>query len=63
MIDSSSAWSRLVTVEMCTDDHVLELAVAASGADIVTHNVKDFINASSFGVKIITPAQLLGELR
>ncbi len=45
------------------DDHVLELAVAASGADIVTHNVKDFINASSFGVRIITPAQLLGELR
>lgn len=45
------------------DDHVLELAVAASGADIVTHNVKDFINASSFGVRIITPVQLLGELR
>ena len=45
------------------DDHVLELAVAASGADIVTHSVKDFTNASSFGVRIITPAQLLGELR
>ena len=45
------------------DDHVLELAVAASGADIVTHNVKDFANASSFGVRIVTPAQLLGELR
>ena len=45
------------------DDHVLELAVAASGADIVTHNVKDFVNASSFGVRVITPAQLLGELQ
>ena len=45
------------------DDHVLELAVAASGADIVTHNVKDFTNASSFGIRIITPAQLLGELK
>ena len=45
------------------DDHVLELAVAASGADIVTHNVKDFKNASSFGIRIITPAQLLGELK
>ena len=45
------------------DDHVLELAVAAGGADIVTHNVKDFVNASSLGVRIVTPAQLLGELR
>ncbi|MDA1043955.1 MAG: putative toxin-antitoxin system toxin component, PIN family [Verrucomicrobia bacterium] len=45
------------------DDHVLELAVAAGGADIVTYNVKDFTNASSFGVKIITPAKLLGELK
>ncbi len=45
------------------DDHVLELAVAAGGADIVTHNVKDFANASSLGVRIVTPAQLLGELR
>ena len=45
------------------DDHVLELAVAASGADIVTHNIKDFTNASSFGIRIITPAQLLGELK
>lgn len=45
------------------DDHVLELAVAAGGADIVTHNVKDFVNASSLGVRIVTPAQLLGELK
>ena len=45
------------------DDHVLELAVAAGGADIVTHNVKDFANASSLGVRIVTPAQLLGELK
>lgn len=45
------------------DDHVLELAVAASGVDIVTHNLKDFGNASPFGIRVITPAQLLGELR
>ena len=45
------------------DDHVLELAVAAGGADIVTHNLKDFASASSFGIRIITPAQLLGELK
>lgn len=45
------------------DDHVLELAVAAGGADIVTHNRKDFALASSFRVRIVTPAQLLGELK
>lgn len=45
------------------DDHVLELAVAAGGADIVTHNVKDFKHVSSFGVRVVTLAQLLGELR
>ena len=45
------------------DDHILELAVAAGGADIVTHNVKDFRNASSLGVRIVTPAKLLGELK
>jgi len=45
------------------DDHILELAVAAGGADIVTHNVNDFAGASAFGLRIITPAELLGELR
>ena len=45
------------------DDHVLELAVAASGVDIVTHNIKDFRNAAPFGIRVITPAQLLGELK
>jgi len=45
------------------DDHVLELAIAAGGVDIVTHNVKDFANALSLGVRILTPAQLLGELK
>lgn len=45
------------------DDHVLELAVAAGGSDIVTHNVTDFATASLFGVRIVTPAKLLGELK
>lgn len=45
------------------DDHILELAVAASCADIVTHNVTDFAGAASFGIRILTPAQLLGELK
>jgi len=45
------------------DDHILELAMAGGGADIVTHNVKDFTKASLFRVRIITPAKLLGELK
>jgi putative PIN family toxin of toxin-antitoxin system len=45
------------------DDHVLELTVAAGGADIVTHNVRDFTEAHAFGVRIVTPAKLLGELK
>jgi len=45
------------------DDHILELAVAAGGVNIVTHNVRDFAHATSFGLRIITPAQLLGEIK
>ncbi len=45
------------------DDHVLELAVAAGGADIVTHNICDFAETSRFEVRVITPAELLGELK
>jgi putative PIN family toxin of toxin-antitoxin system len=45
------------------DDHILELAVAAGSADVVTHNVRDFAGASAFGVRVITPAELLGELK
>ena len=45
------------------DDHVLELAVAAGGADIVTHNVKDFEQAAGFGIRVIKPSEFLGELK
>ena len=45
------------------DDHILELAVAAGNADVVTHNVADFAAAADFGIRIITPAKLLGEMR
>ena len=45
------------------DDHILELAVACSSADIVTHNVRDFGQAVSFGVRVIRPGELLGELK
>ena len=45
------------------DDHILELAVASEKAIIATHNVKDFENATAFGVRVLTPSQLLEELR
>ena len=45
------------------DDHVLELAVAAGCVDIVTHNLRDFGPAAGFGVRVLTPAELLGELK
>lgn len=44
------------------DDHVLELAVAANCADIITFNTRDFRGASRFGVRIVQPGQLLEEL-
>ncbi len=45
------------------DDHFLELAVAAGNADIVTHNRSDFGAASKFGIRVISPATLLGEMK
>jgi putative PIN family toxin of toxin-antitoxin system len=44
------------------DDHILELAVASGISTIVTHNLKDFAKAAEFGVKAITPKQLLEEI-
>jgi len=44
------------------DDHILELAIASQVREIVTFNVKDFKNGDAFGVKIISPKQLLEEI-
>lgn len=41
------------------DDMVLELAVAARCAAIVTYNVRDFRGAERFGIEIWRPADLL----
>ena len=41
------------------DDMVLEAAVAASADYLVTFNTTDFDGASSLGVRVVTPAQLL----
>lgn len=41
------------------DDHVLELAVEAGCALVVTHNVRDFAGAHTFGVEAIRPGAFL----
>lgn len=45
------------------DDHLLELAVASDQTSIVTHNTRHFRGAKAFGIKIMTPKQLLERLR
>lgn len=44
------------------DDMVLEVAVEARADRIVTFNVRDFAGAERFGVKVVTPRELLRTL-
>jgi putative PIN family toxin of toxin-antitoxin system len=44
------------------DDMVLELAVASKADAIVTFNRSDFRGSETFGIRIITPQQLLKEI-
>jgi len=44
------------------DDMVLELAVEAQADAIVTYNVRDFGLASTFGLDVLIPQQLLRRL-
>ena len=44
------------------DDLLLELAVAAGVKSVVTHNTADFKGSELFGVKPITPKQMLEEI-
>jgi putative PIN family toxin of toxin-antitoxin system len=45
------------------DDHILEVAVASQTEIIVTHNIKDFNGIDRFGIRAITPKQLLKEIK
>jgi putative PIN family toxin of toxin-antitoxin system len=45
------------------DDFILELAVSANVHYVVTHNLRNFAGLDSFGIKAITPAQMLLKLR
>jgi hypothetical protein len=47
------------------DDHILELAAAASSRYIITRNIRDFAGSERFGVKATAPAaylKLIGEV-
>ena len=45
------------------DDMVLELAVAGSCDAIVTYNLRDFEGIGRFGIRAMTPQQVLARLR
>ena len=45
------------------DDHILEVAVASQTNIIVTHNIRDFKGIDKFGIRAITPKQLLKEIK
>ena len=45
------------------DDLVLEVAVAGSCDAIITHNLRDFVGAEQFGLRVMSPAEFLGQIR
>jgi len=45
-----------------SDDHVLEVAVAAGCDAIVTYNKRDFRSIGRFGLRVIDPRELLSEI-
>lgn len=46
------------------DEMVLEAAINGRATVLVTHNIKDFIGvANRFGLRVLTPGDLLKELR
>ncbi len=45
------------------DDHVLEVAIASGSKYIVTFNKRDFVGVESYGIKVVTPKELIIEER
>ena len=45
------------------DDMILEVAVADGCDAIVTHNVRDFTGAETFGIDVLTPKDFLKLIR
>ena len=57
---SAKLWMNFQT----TDELMLEAAVNGQAQTIVTHNIRDFQPAAgAFGIKVMTPAALLKELK
>jgi predicted nucleic acid-binding protein len=48
-----------------SDNHIMELAVAAGASAIVTNNIRDFQRPELRfpGIRVITPMQLMKEIR
>jgi putative PIN family toxin of toxin-antitoxin system len=44
------------------DDHLLELAIASGTRRIVTFNRKDFKGSEEFGIKTISPKEIMEEI-
>jgi putative PIN family toxin of toxin-antitoxin system len=44
------------------DEHVLDLAIAASCGYIVTFNKRDFVGAEHFGIDIVSPKEFLKKI-
>lgn len=44
------------------DDHLLELAVASGVNVIMTNNISDFKGSDTFGIRPITPKELLEDI-
>lgn len=44
------------------DDHILELAVASQVSIILTFNTRDFVGAEDFGIRAVTPRELLEKM-
>jgi putative PIN family toxin of toxin-antitoxin system len=42
-----------------SDEFILDLAVSSQCDYIVTYNTKDFVEASQFGIKVLTPFEFL----
>ena len=45
------------------DDHVMEVTIQSNASTIVTYNKKDFKEAESLGLKILTPKEFLETLQ
>lgn len=45
------------------DDLVLELAASGQADAIVTYNLKDFTGSERFGIRVLSPAQFIKEIK